>query len=224
MTGRRRPACPVITPQPAACGLPPLGDCDTIGLMPNLTSLYLAPADVEASPAREPVIRVLRDLDIIGEAIAPDTFNAANGFSRHVVYAGCSPYLVMQPPADGSRQFCHVAVHGPFARPRLVTGPNTVKPRCPACRARFDDWRAALPGWQRGDTRAECPGCGRSWPAYQLDWRGHAIAARMLIELRNVFPAEANPSDLLLHSLQEATGTDWHYAWAGYLDDPHNTD
>ena len=186
--------------------------------MSTLTSLFLAPADAQTSVPRDLAIAVLRRLDIIGDEIGTDSFSAADGFSRHVVYAGCSPYLVMQPPTDGSRQFCHVAVHGPFDRPRLVTGPNTVKPRCPACRTRFDDWRAALSAWQAGETQADCPGCARRWPAYRLDWRGHAIAGRLLIELRNVYPGEASPSDGLLHALQKATGTAWRYAWAGYLD------
>ena len=186
--------------------------------MSTLTSLFLAPVDVQAATPRDRLIAVLRELDIIGDALGRDTFSAAGGFSRHVVYAGCSPYLVMQPPADGSRQFCHVAVHGPFGRPRLVTGPNTVKPRCPACRARIDDWRALLPDWLTGDSQATCPGCAKNWPPYMLDWRDHAIAGRSLIELRNVFPGEASPSDVLLHALQQATGVGWRYAWAGYLD------
>ena len=191
--------------------------------MSTLTSLFLAPADVQATAPRDRVIAVLRELAIIGDRLGPATFGAADGFSRHVVYAGCSPHLVMQPPADGSRQFCHVAVHGPFDRPRLVTGPNTVKPRCPACRTRLDDWRDSLPDWQAGDAEADCPGCGRSWPAYRLDWRGHAIAGRLLIELRNVFPGEATPSDVLLHALQQATGNAWRYAWAAYLDSRPDT-
>ncbi len=186
--------------------------------MSTLTSLFLAPADVQVTAPRDHLVAVLRQLDIIGDAIGHDTYSAADGFSRHVVYAGCSPHLVMRPPADGSRQCCHVAVHGPFSQPRLVTGPNTVKPRCPACRARFDDWRTALPAWLAGDRQAVCPGCTKTWPAYRLDWRGHAIAGRLLIELRNVFPGEASPSDVLLQALQQATGTGWRYAWAGYLD------
>ena len=63
--------------------------------MATPTSLFLAPADVQASTQRDPVISVLRDLEIIGDEIERDTFSAADGFSRHVVYAGCSPHLVM---------------------------------------------------------------------------------------------------------------------------------
>jgi hypothetical protein len=160
----------------------------------------------------------LSDLEIVGAARNATDFLAGEGFSRHVVFAGCSPYLVMQPPGDGSRRFCHVAVHGPFPRPRLVTGPNTVKPRCRACRARFSDWRERLDDWVRVNDEANCTACGQLSSVHELDWRDHAISGRLLVELRNVFPGEASPSDLLMHSLQTQTGQDWLYAWAAYLD------
>jgi hypothetical protein len=187
--------------------------------MARLTSLYIAPLNPEAAPDMHHVRRVLSDLGVIGEPFDHATFLAGAGFSRHVVYAGCSPYLVLQPPRDGSLAFCHVALHGPFGRPHLVTGPNTVKPRCPVCRARIDDWRAQLARWQGGQSLAVCGSCGSTAPPGRLDWRGHAISGRVLIELRNVFPGEASPSDRLMHTLREHTGEDWRYAWAASLID-----
>lgn len=187
--------------------------------MPELSSLFLAPASPESAPALDGVRGLLRDLGVIGEPLGPGLFAAGAGFSRHVVYNGCSPYLVMQPPERGSLQFCHVALHGPYAAPRLVTGANTVKPRCPGCRARFDDWRAHLHAWQADGEPVRCATCGGTWRAYQLDWRSHAIAGRVLVELRNVFPGEASPSDGLMDGLAQQTGERWHYAWAALLSD-----
>jgi len=185
--------------------------------MSQLTSLYLAPTSPDSAPDKHAVQQVLSDLDIIADPLGPAIYTAGVGFSRHVIYAGCSPFLVMQPPEDGSRQFCHVVMHGTFAQPKLVTGPNTVKPRCPACRERFADWRERLAEWQAGSEPAHCDSCGKvSLPA-DLDWRGHAISGRVLIELRNVFPGEASPSDLLMQRLETGTGEEWRYAWAAYL-------
>ena len=182
------------------------------------TSLYLAPRDANCAPPRETVIQALADLEIIGEPLDTERYAAGAGFTRHVVFAGCSPHLIMQPPADGSLRFCHVAVHGPYAAPRLVTGPNTVKPRCPHCRARFDDWRQRLATWQGGHERARCAACGSESLPTALDWRDHAVAGRLLVELRNVFPGEATPSDRLMHELAQCTATAWRYAWAAYTD------
>jgi hypothetical protein len=187
--------------------------------MSQLTSLYLAPNDPDSAPAVHSVRHVLADLEIIADGLGPASYAAGGGFSRHVIYAGCSPYLLMQPPQDGRLNFCHVVLHGPYGRAKLVTGPNTVKPRCPVCRTRFEDWKDRLADWQSGSGAAHCGGCGHDCRASQLDWRGHAISGRVLVELRNVFPGEASPSDPLMHSLKMRTGEDWHYAWAAYLDD-----
>jgi len=186
--------------------------------MSQTSSLYLAPADPNSAPDTQRVRQALADLDIIAGKLGPASYRAGEGFSRHVIFAGCSPYLVMQPPEDGSLNFCHVALHGPYAGPRLVTGPNTVKPRCPGCRARFNDWREHLQAWQAGIERASCSSCGQQCSPSELDWRNHAISARVLVELRNVFPGEASPSDQLMYGLKTATGEDWRHAWAACLD------
>ena len=185
--------------------------------MATLTSLYLAPEDPMASPQAAAVEKTLNTLEVIGRALGPNTFAAGAGFSRHVIYAGCSPYLVTEPPADGGLQFCHVALHGPYPSPQLVTGPNTVAPRCPGCRAKIGTWREQLADWQRETTSPGCGVCGKTWAVYELDWREHAVAASYLIELRNVYPGEANPSDLLMERLGQQTKTVWRHAWAAYF-------
>jgi len=187
--------------------------------MQTPSSLFLAPADPEVAPDMTVVEQVLADLGISAGRLGKRTYLAGNGFGRHVVYAGCSPHLQMRPPDDGSLNFCHVALHGPFDRPRLQTGPNTGKPRCPACRARIADWQSKLADWQSGEHQAWCSNCGHSTSPHALDWRRQAISGRGLVELRNVFPGEAMPSDLLLVRLEERSGIPWRYAWAAALID-----
>ena len=188
-----------------------------IPIMANLTSLYLAPIDPLARPEPTAIKKLLEKLGVLDGPLGTNRFTAGEGFTRHVIYAGCSPYLVTEPPADGSLQFCHVALHGPYPEPRLVTGPNTVAPRCPACRARFKDWRGRLATWQQAPENIHCEQCGKQTAAYTLDWREHAIGGRYLIELRNVYPGEASPSDRLMAQLSQTSGFDWRHAWAAYL-------
>ena len=186
--------------------------------MPQPTSLFLVPADAAAGPDSGPVIAVLEELGIIAEPLAGTAgarrFAAGPGFARHIVFAGCSPYLVTTPPAEGSLDFSHVVVHGPWELPRLCTGPNTVKPRCPACRARFPDWRDQLQDWLLPGASAACPACAAVFPVQQLDWRGHAVSGRMLVEFTRVFAGEAAPDDRLVAALRQTTGLDWNYGWA----------
>ncbi len=186
--------------------------------MADLTSLFLAPQDPFADASGHAVSQVLRELKIIGDPLGDDLYRAGDNFSRHVVFAGCSPHLVMEPPEGGSRRFCHVALHGPFAQPKLVTGPNTVKPRCPHCRKRFDDWREHLQQWLRNGQQVRCEHCGTVNSVHTIDWREHALSGRYLIELRNVFPGEATPSDVFLQTLEQESKMPWRYAWAAYLD------
>lgn len=185
----------------------------------SITSLYIVPTDPDAAPPMPGIRTVLQHLGIIAESIGPHRYAVGDDFHRHVIFAGCSPYLKTRPAGDGDLAFCHVALHGPFATPLLVTGPNTVKPRCGHCRRRIDDWRDRVAAWREPAAVVTCAGCGAVQSPVRLDWRQHAIGGRVFIEVRNVFPAEATPGDALMQQLNEQTGVTWQYGWAGLLAD-----
>lgn len=191
----------------------------TIAMVTATSSLYLAPTDLDSAPVRNTIENLLSELGVTGAHLGPVSYLAGAGFARHVVFAGCSPHLVMEPPPEGGNGFCHVALHGPFDRPRLVTGPNTRAPRCPACRTPVDNWYETLFGWRTLAEPAVCDRCGLRASPLRLDWRRQAVVGRVLIEFRNVFPGEATPSDRLMESLHELSGTGWRYAWAASLSD-----
>ena len=182
-------------------------------------SLYLFPDDPLQAPDARAVLAALTELHLPGtllsEAPLKQVFSAGEGFARHVVYAGCSPYLRFEPEAPHDRDFCHLALLGPYEEPQVLTGENTVRPRCPHCRSRLPDWQQAL---RAG--RLPCPACGRELADWAWDWRQHAARGRVFVELRNVFPGEASPSDQLLGRLREQTGTAWAYAWADMSPEP----
>lgn len=180
------------------------------------SSLYLHPTDPwQTPPAAAPVLAALSRLALIGAPHGPDSFLAGDGLLRHVTFAGCSPYLEFTPPADGGSHFCHVALLGPFPAPRMFTGPNTVNPRCPACKTRVADWQPLAEAYAtapQADWR--CPSCGLAQRIDALRWRHHAAFGRVLVEIHSVFPAEGVPSDELLVALAEATDQPWDYGWA----------
>lgn len=182
-------------------------------------SLYLSPRDPRAVPDPARVSQCLSELRIQGPLLvqSPDkqVKSAGNNFARHVIYAGCSPHLRFEPEGPHDRDFCHIALIGPYPEPQVVTGENTAPPRCPNCRARVREWREQM---HTGQLR--CPACDRAFPAWELDWRQQAANGRYFIELRNVFPGEATPSDQLLAQLQSATEMEWTYAWAGMSPEP----
>lgn len=172
-------------------------------------SLYLFPSKPHDSCDAELAISVLQALRIIAAPLTARVWQAGEDFAQHVVFAGCSPYLRFEPAEPGDTRFCHVALHGPDVKPRIITGQNTVKPRCPSCRTRLPDWQTRIAAEAR-----PCPGCDTLLDAVDLDWRQHAAIGCLMVELRNVFPGEASPSDQLMQALNEASGFEWRYGWA----------
>lgn len=180
-------------------------------------SLYLFPADPWAEPPeRTSIVRALQSLELIDAPLDDHRFLAADGVFRHITFAGCSPHLSFTPPSDGSRNFCHVGLLGPYAQPRMITGPNTLKPRCPQCGQRVADWRPLAVQWEEDPERPwTCPGCGAQALLPQLRWRQHVAFGRLLVEIHSVFPGEAVPGERLLSRLGEAGGGTWDYGWSG---------
>jgi hypothetical protein len=184
-------------------------------------SLLLYPADLAAEPpAAAAVARALAALGLIGDPLGSAwAFRVGPEFLRHVTFLGCAPHLVLDPPADGGTGFSHLVIAGPYARPRLVLGANAAAPRCPGCRARFGDWRAAAPAWIEAPlaVSARCGACGAAHRPADLDWRETAATGRLFVEVRNVFPGEAVPGDELLRDLGRLGAGAWRYAWVSGL-------
>lgn len=183
-------------------------------------SLFLSPQSPQDYCDSDTLSQVLEELcitgSLMGEQPGLHVYHAGEGFARHVVYAGCSPHLRFEPEHENDQHFCHVAVHGPFEQARVLTGENTVKPRCPHCRQRLSDWRERLHA-----DKTPCPGCETALKPSELDWRQHAAVGRCFVEMRNVFPGEASPSDQLMAALQEASGFAWRHAWSALYAGEH---
>jgi len=177
-------------------------------------SLFLSPTSISDSCDILQMYEVLESLNIVAEPINQNpllhSYRAGDGFTQHVIYAGCSPYLKFEPESETDTAFCHVALHASSTISLILTGKNTTKPRCPHCRARVDAWSLML-----DEKSHQCEKCGETFSPAEYDWRQQAAIGRCFIELRNVFPSEATPSDKLMAVLNEKTGFEWRYAWAG---------
>lgn len=179
-------------------------------------SLYLFPAAPFATPPdASMLLGVLTKNGLLGKALGASRFLAGDGFFRHISFAGCSPSMQLEPPGDGSHDFTHISLSGPFTRPRLVTSKHHSRPRCPHCGQRMNDWKARIADWQKNPA-AEilCSGCHQSSAAAMLDWRRYAACGRLMIEIHQVFPGEAVPGDNLMTELKKGSGCEWRYGWA----------
>jgi hypothetical protein len=196
--------------------------------------LLLHPRNPDAPlPSRDELLRGLMAVGLLGEPLETQGagpgagFRVGDQFLQLITFMGCSPFIQLEPPADGGT-FCHLALLGPFAEARLLHGRNTRPPPCPACGRRIDGWLAqlgersppatadalpglALTGTETGGTILGCEHCGTRTPLHALRWRRNAGIGRCFLEVRNVFPGEAVPVEGLLGYLESFGAGAWDY-------------
>ena len=175
-------------------------------------SLFLCP---ELPDARYPeitaIVKLLKNKGLIDQQQDNDSYLCGENFTQLITFMGCSPYLVFEPPADGTDKYCHIYIRQ-YPNIQLFTGQQTAPPRCPECRFRIADWKNRLKDWTARPTSSwHCPECGNTSHAYQLDWRQSGGAGQLFIEIKNIFPGEAVPVDSLLKDLQDLSGLKWRY-------------
>ena len=160
-----------------------------------------------------PLARMVK-LGLIGAAFGnrPGSYLTGPRFLQLITFLGCSPHLQLEPPADGSKDFCHIRLRGPFETPRLLCAGNSRPPRCPCCGKGLTHWRQLEVGWSNGlsDQKIVCPSCGQSAPPADLNWRRKAGFGHYFIEITGIFPEEAVPLPALMEGLR-GDGADWRY-------------
>jgi hypothetical protein len=169
---------------------------------------YLLPDDPGA---------ILAELQVIG--LIGDTLKEGQGyllgerFMQLVTFLGCSPSIQLQPNETGE-PFCHLQLDGPHPRPILLSGKNTLPPRCGACRKRLSDWKTRFETWKLKPDgwQTNCPHCGHHQDPATYDFRLSAGCGRFYLFLENIFPQEAIPSPTLLDALKRSChGKSWRY-------------
>ena len=136
-----------------------------------------------------------------------DNYLCGEKFAQLIVFMGCSPHLVFEPPADGNTSFCHIKIHH-HDQIQLLTGQQTAPPRCPNCRKRITDWQNLT---QSPNEKWQCADCNTTSTVSQLDWRQSGGAGKIFIEIKNIFPGEAVPVDRLLGELKTLSNENWRY-------------
>ena len=185
-------------------------------------SLYIYPRNHRTTPPSVvSLTRILRQSGFIGDAIGDNTYLSGSEFLKYITFAGCSPQLTFTPPKDGTDDFCHVAVHGPYRKPRMITGPHTQRPRCPHCSHRISDWHVLEAAWRSSGTAARftCPACTMVNAVDHWCWRRYALFGRLMVAVRSVFPNEGVPNDAFLNLLDNDTNVEWDYGWAATIAD-----
>ncbi|MCP4992973.1 MAG: hypothetical protein GY934_04180 [Gammaproteobacteria bacterium] len=184
-------------------------------------SLFLTPAPSSKRPTLIQLQEKLHTLGLLTEQLpqSRNRFLAGDNFLKLICFLGCSPHIELSPPEGAGDNFCHIQLHGPFDRPRLITGENTRPPRCIYCKkGGKKDWRLQIGNWEKAPMEEiyQCHHCGKSSTPDSLDWRCYGGFGRLFVEIHSIFPGEAVPSPELLSGLGQR-GEPWKYF---YLQQP----
>ena len=182
-----------------------------------LYRLVLHPQDRQYAPNTwEPIIGDLQAEKFLGNAWGDKSqqwFLTGDRFVDFVTFMGCSPYIVFEPPQDGSLNFCHVQFSVIHPQSRFRSASGNVFARCPHCGKRLGQWEAAIKEWEANSAAnmIRCDKCHADSPLYQLGWRHTAGFGRVFIDIFNIYPQEGVPTDSLLGLLHAITGVHWQY-------------
>lgn len=186
--------------------------------MINNKSLVLHPLDCNEQADIKVLIDTLQRLKFIESPLdkAQNTYLAGDDFLQLVVFLGCSPSVELAPTEEG-KAFCHVRLLQPEDAPQLISSKHTNNPRCPSCRKEMTNTKQVIEQWQKDkQIQWSCPDCDFSGETSDLNWRHSAGVASCFIEVNNIFPNEAVPSDELMSALQKVTNSEWDYFYYHY--------
>lgn len=158
------------------------------------------------------LVDALRDIGLLGDAITthPRAFYAGEEFLSLLTFLGCSPHVDLLPADEPQRQvgnFCHIRLHLAQARPLLRVATGKLRPRCPKCRSDVGDWQALVAQYAADETLSyRCPQCESESALPALNWRQSAGCGRWFVEVWNIHPHEAVPSERLLETMERVVG------------------
>ena len=176
-------------------------------------SLVLHPLDCNEQPDTKLLIDAFQKLKFIESPLdlQNTSYLVGDDFLQLIVFLGCSPSVELA-PTDERKQFCHISFIQPENIPQLITSKNTSNPRCPSCRKEIGASAITVKQWQQdSNIQWSCADCNFSGETSDLNWRHSAGVASFFVEVNNIFPNEAVPSDELMSALQKATDSEWRY-------------
>jgi hypothetical protein len=159
------------------------------------------------------LIEALAGIGLTGAALpAPNAaFEAGEAFLSLITFLGCSPQVEFQPADEMQRvagHYCHVRYALALAEPVFRAAPGRLQPRCRHCRTPVADWSGLVQGWpHQAPPHADCAQCGQPLRAAELNWRQAAGFGCWFVEIWNIHPHEAVPSEQLIAVLEREADT-----------------
>ena len=185
--------------------------------MAAVNKLVLYPMDADFQlQVWDSLQQYLLSEQFIGDPLPPRkrAYRGGERLLQSIIFMGCSPSLVFEPPEDGSLDFCHV-VFSNLETPLMFRHHSQgLIPCCPHCGHRVDRGMERIQSYLQGDTAPfQCESCSQTVSAAQLRWRHRGALARVFIDIYSVYPQEAVPTEQFLTQLKQYSGVEWSYCY-----------
>ena len=165
-------------------------------------SLYLyAEQSADATVSTEKLIKYLSEIEFLDLSVDAQIHLPGKQLMDYITFLGCSPSLKLGEIESTIRFFYFDHVNG-------LGGESIETIKYPLCKHQVDQPSKLLskfadnPYWH-------CPVCGQEGKINEINWRKTAGFSKLFIEVSQIFPKEAIPSDKLLDTLLRFTKTDW---------------
>lgn len=157
------------------------------------------------------IISVLKDCGLISGEKIHDHYLAGKSFLELLTFLGCAPNICLTP--QESVKYCHIVIRPVQPVSHCLGYTATATPRCPNCKNKIPHWKQ-IQNHEQGATVCVCRHCQATTAMQDLNWKQECAYGCMAIEIINIHPFEAVPSENLLQALHDATGTGWNYSYA----------
>jgi hypothetical protein len=177
-----------------------------------VSSILIHPASLSVPvPDESHLLEELRNAEFISDEYQSGYLCGAE-YLNYMTYLGCSPHIIFHPDDNGPLTL--IKTHTSSLRPVCMGHTRNIKPKCPSCKKMISDWK--IKNWEQPDTQIICPDCESHHSMSDLKWRNECVYTSFAIEITQVHPHEAVPSEKLMNLLEALTNFNWDFGYIEY--------
>jgi hypothetical protein len=182
--------------------------------MPHYNLLLYPVTALLTAPQTDVIAAALQQCGLISSESSTVNYPAGNRLLELLSFLGCAPNINLTP--EQGDNFCHVLISPWKSGTHYLGHVNNALPRCPQCKATLPQWQDRI-NWQLGNTPCHCSNCNTHSTMLHLNWKQQGAYSCMAVEIINIHPFEAAPSEELLNVLQTVTNVEWSYCYTSTL-------
>ena len=177
----------------------------------SLPRIIFFPKNPDQPIDNEQLLQTLIKLEFIeSKPVFNGQYLAGEKFLSLLTFLGCSPNINLTPVDNETH--CYITLITASAHTQLLGYTNTVKPKCPNCKKRINNWQTT--DWTQANKTCPCDKCHTATAYAALNWKHECGFARGGFAVNYIYPHEAMPTEQLLNGLNQLSNVEWTYCYA----------